>query len=68
MADRSKDSLCRLPEVKRRTGLSTATIYRKMATGDFPMKIQLSANVVAWYMSDIDAWVANPMGYHKAAA
>jgi prophage regulatory protein len=65
MPDRSKDSLVRLPEVKRRTGLSTATIYRKMGTGDFPAKVQLSVNVVAWYMSDIDAWVADPMGWSK---
>lgn len=67
MIDRSKDSLIRLPEVRRRTGLSTATIYRKVASGDFPAKVQLSANVVAWYESDINRWVADPMGWTAAA-
>jgi prophage regulatory protein len=68
MADHSKDSLLRLPEVKRRTGLSTATIYRKMGTADFPRSRQLSINIVAWYESEIDAWVADPMGWKQARA
>lgn len=61
--DRSRDSFVRLPDVRRRTGLSTPTIYRKMKAGMFPSKIVLSVNVVAWYESDIDRWVANPMGW-----
>ncbi|MDO7843426.1 helix-turn-helix transcriptional regulator [Sphingomonas immobilis] len=65
--DRNRDSLVRLPEVRRRTGLSTATIYRKMKGGEFPPKVQLSANVVAWYESDVGRWVANPMGWEDAA-
>lgn len=68
MADHRKDSLVRLPEVKARTGLSTATIYRKVSRGEFPPKVQLSANVVAWYMSDLDAWVADPMGWQQQRA
>lgn len=67
MIDRSKDSLIRLPEVRRRTGLSTATIYRKIEKGEFPAKIHLSANIVAWYESDVNAWVANPLGWMAAA-
>lgn len=66
--DRTKDSLVRLPEVRRRTGLSTATIYRKESLGQFPSKVRLSANVVAWYESDVGAWVADPMGWGRAAA
>jgi prophage regulatory protein len=68
MIDRRKDSLVRLPEVKARTGLSAATIYRKVGRGEFPPKVQLSANVVAWYMSDLDAWVADPMGWQQQRA
>jgi prophage regulatory protein len=67
MTDRSKDSLIRLPEVHRRTGLSTATIYRKMGQGTFPAKVQLSINVVAWYESDIGRWVSDPLGWQIAA-
>ncbi|MEG3089598.1 helix-turn-helix transcriptional regulator [Sphingomonas sp. PB4P5] len=65
--DRSRDSLVRLPEVRRRTGLSTPTIYRKMKVGEFPGRIALSANVVAWYESDINRWVSDPLGWQVAA-
>jgi len=67
MTDRSKDRLMRLPEVRNRTGLSTATIYRKMDSGHFPQKIQISVNVVAWYEMDVDRWVAAPMEWSAAA-
>lgn len=68
MSDRSHDAFIRLPEVRRRTGLSTATIYRKMERGEFPMKKQLSINAVAWYESDLNAWIADPEEWGKAAA
>jgi prophage regulatory protein len=68
MTDRSHDSFVRLPEVRRRTGLSTATIYRKMERGEFPMKRQLSINAVAWYESDLNAWMTDPMGWQTRTA
>lgn len=67
MIDRGRDRLVRLPEVRDRTGLSTATIYRKMETGAFPAKVRLSVNVVAWYESDLDRWIADPLGWAAAA-
>lgn len=68
MADHSKDSFLRLPEVRSRTQLSTATIYRKVGRGEFPPQRQLSANIVAWYESDVEAWIADPMGWAQARA
>ena len=65
--DRRKDRLIRLPEVRNRTGLSTATIYRKMEDGSFPRHHKLSVHVVAWYESDVDRWVAAPMEWSEAA-
>ncbi len=65
--DRRKDALIRLPEVRRRTGLSRQTIYRKMEAGAFPAKVTLSVQAVAWYESDIDRWVADPMGWKATA-
>ncbi len=67
MTDRTADSLVRLPEVCRRTGLSRATIYRKEKVGEFPTRIPLSANAVAWYASDVGRWVADPLGWRAAA-
>lgn len=67
MTDRSRDNLLRLADVKARTGLSRTTIYRRIAAGDFPKPTQISAQLVAWYQGEIDAWVANPMGWRTAA-
>lgn len=61
--DRRGDSLLRMPEVRRRTGLSTASVYRKLADKTFPSKVQLGPKMVAWYQSDIETFIADPMGY-----
>ncbi|KTT70147.1 helix-turn-helix transcriptional regulator [Sphingomonas sanguinis] len=65
--DRSRDNLLRIRDVKARTKLSSTTIYRRIAAGTFPPSTPISAGLVAWYESDIDAWVANPMGWCAAA-
>ena len=67
MTDRSRDSLMRLADVKARTRLSRTTIYRRIDAGTFPRPVPISAGLVAWYETDIDAWVANPMGWRTAA-
>lgn len=61
--DRRGDCLLRMTEVKRRTGLSVATVYRREAARTFPPKVRLGPKSVAWYQSDIDAFVADPTGY-----
>lgn len=63
--DRRGDSLLRMAEVKARTGLSRATIYRHEADGTFPRKVQLGPKMVAWYGSDIDAFIAAPMAFRQ---
>lgn len=67
MTDRRNDSLMRLTEVKKRTALSRTTIYRRIAVGTFPAAVPISDGLVAWYQSDIDAWVADPLGWKAAA-
>lgn len=67
MTDRRRDNLLRLADVKKRTGLARTTIYNRMNAGTFPKAIQISRGLVAWYESDIDRWVANPMGWTEAA-
>jgi prophage regulatory protein len=43
--------------VVRRTGLSRATIYRLMASGQFPPQHQLSRGRVGWSEEEIDGWL-----------
>lgn len=55
--------LLNLKEVKERTGLSRASIYRALAgqTGDgtFPLPVQVSTGRIAWYEHEVAAWIAS---------
>lgn len=62
------DRLVRMPEVLARTSLSRATIYRKMARGEFPQSISIGANSMAWYATDFERWLAAPMCWSGAQA
>jgi len=48
----------RISEVRTRVGLSRASIYRKVASGDFPRSYSLGARAVAWLESDVNGWIA----------
>ncbi|MAM72572.1 MAG: hypothetical protein CMO29_02015 [Tistrella sp.] len=50
------DRLIDLKEVKARTSLSTATIYRRRGKS-FPRSYPISDSRVAWLQSDIDRWI-----------
>lgn len=56
----AEERLVRLPEVKRRTGLSRSSIYRKMDARRFPQSVPLSENAIAWWDSDVAAWIERP--------
>lgn len=60
---REPDRIVRLKTVTARTGLSRSTIYRKMAEGTFPPRLKISINGTGWRESDINRWIANPVGW-----
>lgn len=51
------NSILRLPEVIKRTGLSRPSIYLKISKGEFPRQIKLGIKSVGWIESDVDAWI-----------
>ena len=51
------NTLIKLPEVKRRTTLSTSEIYRRLEAGTFPRQIKLGAKAVAWLEHEVSAWI-----------
>lgn len=55
-------ALLRLPEVKRRVGLSRSEIYRRITQGQFPKQVQLGARAVGWAEDDVERWIANRIG------
>jgi prophage regulatory protein len=60
---REPDRIIRLKTVLGRTGLSRSTIYRKIAEGTFPAQLKISTNGTGWHESDINRWIADPVGW-----
>jgi prophage regulatory protein len=50
--------LLRLDAVKQRVLLSTSCIYRLMSANEFPKRIPLAKNAVAWDEREIEDWIA----------
>lgn len=55
---RQGDSILRLPEVERRTGLRRSTIYRRARAGEFPKPVRVGPTTSGWLESEIDAFLA----------
>lgn len=51
------NTIIRLPEVKKQTGLARSTIYLRMSEGTFPKPINLGIRAVGWVESDISNWI-----------
>lgn len=50
-------TLMRRPEVEKAVDLSSASIYRLMAAGEFPRPIRTGKRAVRWRASDVLAWL-----------
>jgi prophage regulatory protein len=46
----------RMRSVMKITGLGRSTIYRLIASKQFPSPVRLTSHAVAWRSTDIDAW------------
>lgn len=51
-------ALLRLPEVRRRTGISRSELYRRVCAGTFPRPVKLGERASAWAAHEVDAWIA----------
>lgn len=61
-------ALLRLPAVRQRTGLSRSEIYRRMAVGEFPAKVNLGPRAVGWPEDEISAWIEARIKQSRKAA
>lgn len=57
------DRILRLNTVLDRTGLSRATLYRKIQDGTFPGQVRIAARCAGWRESAVNEWMRNPMIY-----
>lgn len=51
------DALLRIQTVRQATGLSDATIYRKLKAGEFPEPVRLGTRCTRWKAADVRAWI-----------
>lgn len=58
--------LLRLPEVLKMTGLSRASIYRRIKKGTFPDRVCLGGRSVAWVEEEVVAWIKARIDERKA--
>jgi len=63
MAFQSPLRLMRLNEVLDLTGLSRATLYRKIAVGTFPPQHKIATRCCGWRVGEVDVWLRNPMTF-----
>jgi len=47
----------RLKEVKHKVGLSSSSIYRRIANDGFPKPILLGGRASGWIESEVDEWI-----------
>jgi prophage regulatory protein len=56
------DRLMRLPELKKMTGLSAATLWRYEKAGLFPKRIRITTRCSVWKFSEVQAFIAKLSG------
>ncbi|WP_042799023.1 AlpA family transcriptional regulator [Thioalkalivibrio sp. AKL19] len=59
------DRLIRFPDVRKMSGFSRSTIYRREKEGRFPKRVQLGGGAVAWRESEVTQWMADPERYTR---
>jgi prophage regulatory protein len=70
-------NLIRIRQVREKTGLSDATIYRKIGRAgknetkyldpSFPKPVSLGGRSIAWREAEVDEWVATRPGVERPA-
>jgi prophage regulatory protein len=53
----NKSRFLRIEDVQLETGLPRSTIYEKVAKGEFPKSVKLSARRSAWLEAEVAAWL-----------
>ena len=58
--------ILRLDQVIEVTGLGKTKIYDLQAAGEFPMRVQITANTVGWVEEEVQAWLARRVAARPA--
>jgi prophage regulatory protein len=49
-------NMLRGPAVEVKTGLKKSALYAEMQRGSFPRPVKISAQAVAWFEDEVEAW------------
>jgi prophage regulatory protein len=62
---RTPGRLLAMKDVVRETSLHRATIYRRLAAGEFPKPVPIGHGRarVAWREAEVERWKADPLGW-----
>ena len=63
VADAVAPAFYRMADLVRITGLSRATLYRRIDDGRFPPPVHLGGRACGWRASALQAWIDDPEGY-----
>jgi prophage regulatory protein len=61
MTDQPAERILRLNSVLERTGLSRATLHRKVKAGTFPRQVRIATRCMGWRESAVNEWLRNSM-------
>lgn len=53
----------RMADVLRITALSRSSLYRRIASGDFPAPVSLGGRAKGWRRAALLEWIEDPVGY-----
>ena len=51
--------ILRLPALLARVGISPATVYRMISSGEFPRSVRIGVRATGWRSDEIDEWLAS---------
>jgi prophage regulatory protein len=59
--------ILRLPEVKKRTGLSRSTIYSRVDQRTFPLPVSLGGRAIGWVEAEVNEWLTQRIDASRKA-
>lgn len=62
-----ENRIIRLRELKKLTGLSTTTIWRKERENTFPKRLRIAKRAVGWKHNEINQWIDEQIATGSAA-
>ena len=62
----TKPNFLRLPEVKRMTAMSRASVYKRMKARNFPQAIRLGSRLTVWIDLEVQDWIQEQIALGRA--